>query len=80
VDKMNDPDEAHRLTQERITKLGRDKEQVERLVEKERARAEESSKNKQITKRLAEEERRKHLEAEVEVHELKAKLGLLGHS
>jgi hypothetical protein len=80
VDKMNDPDEAHRLTQERITKLERDKEQVERLVEKEQARAEESSKNKQITKRLAEEERRKRLEVEAEVHELKAKLGLLGHS
>ena len=70
---MNNPDEAHRLTQARITKLKNDKEQVERLVEKERARGEES-------KRLAEEERRKHLEAEVEVHELKAKLGLLGHS
>ena len=91
---MNDPDEAHRLTQERITKLENDKEQAERLVEKERARGEESKrlaekeraradesrKNEQITKRLAEEERRKRLEAEAEVHELKAKLGLLGHS
>lgn len=39
----------------------------------------EESRNEQITKRLAEEERRKHLEAEVEVHEFSVKLGLQGH-
>ena len=54
---MNDPDEAHRLTQERITKLEKDKEQAERLVEKERVRAEESKKNEENAKRLAEKER-----------------------
>jgi hypothetical protein len=41
VDKMNDPDEVHRMTQERIAKLEKDKEQAERLAEEERARAEE---------------------------------------
>jgi hypothetical protein len=40
--------------------------------------AEESRKNKQIAKRLAEEERRMCLEAQEEVHELRAKLGLEG--
>jgi hypothetical protein len=30
---MNDPDEAHRLTQERIAKLEKDKEQAERVAE-----------------------------------------------
>src|ERR1700676_4625054 len=68
---MNDPDEAHRLTQERIAKLEKDKEQAERvaeesrrneedskrLVERERARTAESRKNERNAKQLAEEER-----------------------
>ena len=47
---MNDPDQACRLTEERITKLEKDKAQAERL-------AEESRMNKENVKRLAEEER-----------------------
>jgi len=77
---MNDPDEAHRLTQERIAKLEKDKEQAERV-------AEESRKNEEDAKRLvererarAEEERRKRLKAEAEVHELRAILGPQGRS
>jgi len=46
---MNDPDEAHRLTQERIAKLEKDKEQAERV-------AEESRKNEEDAKRLVERE------------------------
>ena len=83
---MNDPDEAHRLTQERIAKLEKDKEQAERVVEEERARTVESRKNEENAKKLAEkerglaeEERRKRLEAEAEVRELRARLGLQGH-
>ena len=53
---MNDPDEARRLTQERITKLKNNKEQAERLVGKQRVRAEESKKNEENAKRLAENE------------------------
>jgi hypothetical protein len=45
-------------------KGGKNEENVKKLAEKERG--------------LAEEERRKHLEAEV--HELRAKLGLQGHA
>jgi hypothetical protein len=74
VDKMNDPDEAHRMTQ------------AERLAEEERARTVESRKNEENAKKLAEkerglaeEERRKRLEAEAEVRELRARLGLQGH-
>jgi hypothetical protein len=76
---MNDPDEAHRLTQERIAKLEKDKEQAERVVEEERARTVESRKNEESSKRLAEEEKQKCLEAEAEVRELRARLGLQGH-
>jgi len=87
---MNDPDEAHRMTQERIAELEKDKEQAERLAEEERARTVESRKNEENAKRLAakerglaeeerrlaEEERRKRLAAEAEVRELRARLGL----
>ena len=76
---MNDPNEVHRMTQERIAKLEKDKEQAERLAEEERARTVESRKNEENAKKLAEEERRKRLEAEAEVRELKARLGLQGH-
>ena len=48
--KMNDPDEAHRMTQERVTKLEKDKEQAERV-------AEASRKNEENAKRLAKNER-----------------------
>jgi hypothetical protein len=40
----------------------------------------ESRKNEESLKRLAEEEKQKRLEAEAEVHELRAKLGLQGHA
>jgi membrane protein involved in colicin uptake len=69
---MNDPDEAHRMTQERIAKLEKDKEQAERV-------AVESRKNEENAKKLAEEERRKRLEAEAEVRQLRARLGLQRH-
>ena len=39
----------------------------------------ESRKNEENAKKLAEEERRKRLEAEAEVRELRARLGLQGH-
>jgi len=84
---MNDPGEAHRLKQERIAKLEKDKEQAERiaeeltmLAEEERARTVELRKNEQNAKRLAEEERRKCLAVEAEVCELRARLGLQGHA
>ena len=54
---MNDPHEVHRITQERIAKLEKDKEQAERLAEEGRARGEESRKNEEGAKRLAEKER-----------------------
>jgi hypothetical protein len=37
---MNDPDEVHRMTQERIAKLEKDKEQAERRSEREQRRSE----------------------------------------
>jgi unconventional prefoldin RPB5 interactor 1 len=91
---MNDPDQARRLTEERIAKLEKDKEQVERIAEEsrkneenakrlakeERAKAEESMKNEQIAKRVAEEERRTRLEAQAEILELRTQLGLRGHT
>ena len=101
VDKMNDPDQARRLAEERITKLEKDKAQAERLAEEsrmnkenakrlaeeervraegERVKAQESRKNEENAKRLAEEERRILLEAQAEVHELRAKLGLQGRA
>jgi hypothetical protein len=73
VNKMNDPDQARRLAEERITKLERDKERAERKAEEELAKTEESRKNEQIAKRLVKEERRRHLEVEPEPHELKAR-------
>ena len=73
VNKMNDPDQARRLAEERITKLERDKERAERKAEEELAKTEESRKNEQIAKRLAEEERRRRLEVEAELHELKSR-------
>jgi hypothetical protein len=53
MDKMNNPDEAHRLMQERIAKLEKDKEQAERQAEEERARTVELRKNEENVKRLA---------------------------
>jgi hypothetical protein len=77
---MNDPDEAHRLTQERITKLEKDKEQAERVAEESRKNEEEAKRLAEKERGLAEEERRKRLEAEAEVRELRARLGLQGHA
>jgi len=84
---MNDPDEAHRLTQERIAKLEKDKEQAERvaeesrkneedakrLVERERARTEQSMKN-------AAEERRRRLVLEAELREVRELLNARGNT
>jgi hypothetical protein len=74
------------MTQERIAKLEKDKEQAERVAEVERARTAESRKNEENAKRLAvkerglaEEEKKKCLAAEAEVRELRARLGLQGH-
>ena len=76
---MNDPDEAHRMTQERITKLEKDKEQAERVAEELRKSEENAKRLAEKERGLAEEERRKRLEAEAEVRELRARLGLQGH-
>ena len=84
---MNDPDQARRLTEERITKLEKDKEQAERM-------AEESRKNEENAKRLAEEERlkaeeskrnaveekRRRLEVEAELQKLRARLEVHGQA
>src|ERR1700720_3695782 len=59
--------------EENATKLA---EEEGARAEEERVRAEELGKNEQITKKLAVEERRKRLEAEAEVHELRVKLRL----
>jgi hypothetical protein len=84
---MNNPDEAHRLTQERIAKLEKDKEQAERvaeesrkneedakrLVERERARTEQLMKN-------AAEERRRRLVLKAELREVRELLNAWGNT
>ena len=77
---MNDPHEAHRMTQERIAKLEMDKEQAERVAEESRKNEENAKKLAEKERGLAEEERRKRLDAEAEVRELRARLGLQGHA
>ena len=51
-------------------------EKEQARADREQAKAEESRKNEENVKRLAEEERRIHFEAQVEVHESRAKLGI----
>ena len=76
---MNDPHEVHRITQERIAKLEKDKEQAERIAEESRKNEENAKRLADKERGLAEEERRKRLEAEAEVRELRTRLGLQGH-
>ena|ERR1700685_3023116 len=59
---MNNPDQARRLTEERIAKLEKDKDQAQSIAEQSRMNeenarrvAEEPRKNKENAKRLAEE-------------------------
>jgi len=65
---MNDPDDARRITQERIAELEKDKEQAERLAEELRKNEEEAGKNEEIARRRADDERRMRmiLEAKAE--------------
>ena len=79
MDKMNDPDQARRLTKERIAKLEKDKEQAERIAEESRKNEENAKRLADKERGLAEEERRKRLEAEAEGREVRARLGLQGH-
>lgn len=66
---MDDPDQAHRHMEERIVELKKEKEKAGKREEAAKALAEEE-------RVRAEEEKRIHLKAQVEVHELRARLGL----
>jgi hypothetical protein len=74
---MNDPDEARRITQERITKLEKDKEQAERLADEERVRGEESRKNEEIARRMADDEKQRRLIAEAKAEALEREMSKL---